>query len=279
VLPPVRTNADILPNVGARSVADSLSSGTVAGTRSTVQSTSAGDLFQVLGPASQGGGAGPGGFVLAALPSDIVPPSTQSLAAADTTQEIYDGKLPPTAAGPMSAVFAQAFVPTAPPGDMPGVTGMITSEGGARINTAPTRSTRRSAASAAVPLRKPSAARPAAAVSGQGLARLGAGVVTSLPGVRLGNGTGVQVPGGEALRLPSDAANGLSTSPSGAVAAVTTNPAPTAQAPAVAEVSATPTPKRSPDQGGSSHKGAIVIGGLFAAAAGFTLRKRLVRKS
>jgi hypothetical protein len=97
----------------------------------------------------------------------------------------------------------------------------------------------------------------------QGLARFGAGVA----GAASTLGSLAQAPAGGALRLPGDAAGAQ-----GAAAV----PAPLVQAPAVPQLTATPKP--TPAGSGSGRTGAAVLGGLFAAAAGYTLGKRLLKR-
>ncbi|MBK6851672.1 MAG: hypothetical protein IPG93_08670 [Burkholderiales bacterium] len=255
VLPPMHTTADILPDVAASRVVDSLKT---ADSRAAALAAGNDAGLQIVNlvPASAGGSTG--GYVLAALPGEPAP--VARLAAANVGEEIAFDKLPPTAAGPMSAAV-QAVVPTPTPADLLAAAGMISSEGGARVNTRTMSGHRPVAPGSRAPARKPAgAARPDGGALGQGLARFGAGVTGAAS--TLGS-----------LSLSGDAAGVLPVTPNGSAAAV---PTPTVQAPVVPQL--TPTPKRAPADSGSGNKGAIVFGSLFAAAAGYTLGKRFLKK-
>ncbi|MEY2686121.1 MAG: hypothetical protein RL375_319, partial [Pseudomonadota bacterium] len=259
VLPSMRTSADILPNLPAQKAADSLKASGSRATAHSVNGNNDGGSLQVTNLMTPAPGGSPGGYVLAALPADDVPAPVNDRAPAN--QETDYGQLPPTKAGPMSA-SADTLVARASPGDLHAAAGMINVEGGARVDTRKAPSRRRAAAGVTAPVRQPSAVvRPGARVSGS------ASTLGSL----------TQVPAGGALSLPGQAATALTTTPSGGVAATAdAAPAPTAQAPVVPQMKATPKPTpKEPDNG---HKGAIVFGTLFAAAAGFALRKRITGK-
>jgi hypothetical protein len=193
-----------------------------------------------------------GAYVLAALPQDSAAPT--NLAAANANDELYDGKLEPTAAGPLAA--AVEAVAAAAPRDLQVVAGMISTEGGARVNTHAAHQTRRHALGSATPAHQSMATsdHPVAAMSGQGSAQVVAGGVLGLPSGVVGTVTG--------------SAGGTVSAGPGA--------ARVADAPAAPQVTATPT--HAPADSGSGHKGAIVLGTLFAAAAGYSLRRRFSRK-